>query len=451
MRAGQQLVQSGQLEAGRALLIDVLAAARVSVPQNRIVQGAALLARRLLVRRRATQNIQLAPYDNRQEQVVLEALWALSSSLALVDTVGAFYYETRFLCRALACGDTLSVARALFLEAIYAGIEGKAGEIRLGGLLAAAERACLESGEATTRSLLDLARGIVSWVAGDFLNCLRWATAAEELLTRHGRGFAFELGLIRAFALASQIWLGRFQDHAARFSVLLSDARERGDIQAESNLVLLAHAHVHFLVRDCPDAAEAAVQASLHHWPEQLQLSLQHIWALFSQAEIILYRGDVQTVKGLLDGRWSEIRRSTHMQLAPIRIWFTYLRTRIWLRSAVEARTARERRQTLRVAERGTTRLGREELPLARALAALCRGMLESVGGQHSVARAIFEEATEQFDNLGMQLFAQAARWAGAERIDEVAEVERAVSALGAVAPGKLLKLLVTVQNNRAH
>jgi len=450
MRAGQQLLQSGQLAPGRQLLTDVLTEAHVKISRNRVVQGVSLLVRRWRDHRHVSPVLARTRHTSRHDEIVLEALWTISSSYALVDPIGAAYYEARFWSYAVACGDKRSLVRTLILEAFFASIEGSAGQSRMHNLFVEAEQVCLECGEPHVRAILDMARGIVSWAVGDFLKCLEWSNSAEEQMVRSGRVHAFELGTIRAFAMASQIWLGHFREHAARFSVLLADAQQCGDSQTETSLVLLAHAHVHWLVRDCPEAAEQAVQRAIESWPVPDRLALQNVWALFSLAEIHLYRGDIRAAQGLFESRWSAIKRSGHMRIPPIRIWFFYLRARIWMATVRKASTAREIRRALRIVELQTNSLSREELPLGHALATLCSGMLEVASSRPYFARAAFEDAASRFEALGMQLFALASRWAivssSEAESNQLAEIESSVAALGVTAPQKILKLLVTVQ-----
>jgi hypothetical protein len=450
MLAGQQLAQSGEVEAGRELLREILLASRVSVPRGRVTLTLALLAKRIGLRKRIRGPITPVRESDPDELRLLDALWSLSSSLALVDTIGAAYYEALFLGYAIERGDSRSLARALSLEAIYSSIEGDAAKTRVDRLIAALESACDRAGELDTRALLDMAKSIVAWMAGDFIDCLRFATSAEALLARHGRGLAFEFGTIRAFSLASCVWLGKFAEHAERFQMLCADARHRSDVQTETNLVLLAHAHVHWLVRDEADIAAAEVDSVLERWPLSRGLTLQHLWALFSRVEIALYRGQIETARTLLEGRWASILRSGHMRIAPIRIWFRQLRIRTQLASAKsepnELRAKRERER----ARRELDRLGREVLPLGRALAALSRGMLQVLEGNDDAAWLAFDEALGAFETQEMRLFACASRWARhsvepAGDASEGLQVQSAMRALGVVAPIRILRLLVPV------
>jgi serine/threonine protein kinase/transposase-like protein len=448
--AGQQLIQSGEIEGGRELLREILVAAHVLVPQSRLVLTAALVVKRVSLRNRLRGVVTPVRESEPGALRVLEALWALASSLALVDTIGAAYYEALFFGYALERGDSRSLARALSLEAIYSSIEGGAAKRRVDPLISALERACERSGELDTRALLDVAKSVIAWMGGDFEECLRYALSAEGLLARHGRGLAFEFGAIRAFALASCIWLGKFAEHRDRFEMLRADARERSDLQTETNLVLLAHAHVSWLIRDEPDVAEAEIDSVVQRWPIRHGLTLQHLWAVFSKVEIALYRGDGEAAREMLEARWSEILRSGHMQIAPIRIWFRQLKLRTRFASVMARPTRRPSRHELRRIRREVEQLGREELPLGRALAALTRGMLHFLGEDKAAAWLDFDDAVGRFEALGMRLFVYASRWArhAAEPNGDSSKrllIRMAMSGLGVVAPVSTLRLLVPV------
>ena len=448
--AGQQLMHAGDYVAGLQLLTNVLQAAGVSVPQNRPLLGATLLYFRWRLRS-LTRNVHVSTTEvDTRQRAILEALWALASSLALVDTLGAAYFESHFLVCAIRYGDTVSLARALCLEAIYASIEGEQAEWRVTELLNAVARACAVSEECETLALLFQAKAIVAWMKGDFLECLALANRAEDLLAQHSRGRFFEFATARAFALASQIWLGQFSEHAERFEPLIQDAKQRNDSHAETSLVLLAHAHLYWLAKDDWRSAERQVANALERWPSDRGLSLQHIWAIFSRVEIGLYCNDVECARSLLESNWPRIKRAGHLRIAPIRIWFRQLRVRVMLASATLAQNPRIRRQWLHTVERETKLLERESLPLGRTLGAWSRGLLDLSYRREVAANQRFEEALKGFDELGMQLHSLAVRGlktaTGQARPHDVgSSVHHAMTALGIACPGKMLTLLAPV------
>jgi serine/threonine protein kinase len=448
LAAGQQLIHAGESVAGRQLLFDVLKTVGVAVSRRPLRLSLAFLYYRLKLRRTALPAIVHTRSTDSRNRAILDTLWALGSSLALVDTIGSAFFETYHLIFAIRNGDAFALARALSLEAVYASIEGERGEVRTERLLKTVERACDAFEQPTTLALLKLSKSIVAWMKGDFENCLIEATAAEELLLRHGRGHSFEFATIRAFALASQIWLGKLHEHAARFESLLDDANLRADLHAQTSLVLLAHAHVHWLARDEWQRAEVEVKTTLERWPIRHSFALQHVWALFSLVEVALYRCDTECALKLLESRWSQVRHSTHLRLAPIGIWLHQLRARVMLTAIASRPNDRTRSRHLRVVRREVAWLMRRKIPLGRGLAALTSGLLALAKNQTEVARSELTQAERHFDALGMQLHFIAARWALAGLIPETTTISRSkleetLRALGVVKPQNLMEMLV--------
>jgi len=444
--AGQQLVHSGEIVEGSRLLFEVLESTGVFVPRRRVGQAVMLLYLRIKLRwtpnRVATSLTERAGNSGAK----LEALWALSGSLALVDTIGAAFFETYHLSIAMHDGDARALARALFLEAIYASIEGKRAEARTTQLLHSLELTCDAANDPCTVALLSLSQGIVAWMHGDFVRCLTLTTKAEEQL-RSVPGHSFDLGTARAFALASQIWLGRLHEHAARLEPLLEDAILRADLHAQTSFVLLAHAHVQWLAQNDPDRAKREVTAMLNSWPVRRKLALQHVWAFFAQTEIALFQGDIHLAASLMNQHWSKIRRSTHMRIMPIQIWMHQLRARVALAELSAARPGCNSWSMHRVVRRELAVLRGIRLPLAQALCSLTTGLLANVAGDKKESIARFSDAMTQFQGLGMTLFALAAEWALAP--DGAATVERTrasvfehMKSLGVQCPERMMFVL---------
>src|SRR5262249_59184411 len=117
-RAAEQLLRSGHVARGTAILDEVLASVGTHLartPRRALVSLAAsrakLRLRGLGYRERDTSQIAA------ERLTEIDVYWSVSTALGMVDNIRAADFQTRHLLRALGAGEPYPVARALAPDA----------------------------------------------------------------------------------------------------------------------------------------------------------------------------------------------------------------------------------------------------------------------------------------------------------------------------------------------
>src|SRR5690606_2173359 len=103
----------------------------------------------------------------------VDTCWSVTTGLSMVDNVRAADFNTRHLRLALEAGDPYRLARALALEAIFAG-SADTGSRYAAECAARAASLAKESGHPHAEGLSALAAGALALLAGE------WKTASLE-------------------------------------------------------------------------------------------------------------------------------------------------------------------------------------------------------------------------------------------------------------------------------
>jgi len=378
-RAGDALLRAGDTGRGRALLGEAVTAYGWRVPRSSAGQaiaaawfkGRALWSAQIL-RWRARYGGAPKTEISKKTRHLLQASWALASSLALVDTLGAAYFQARHQHLSLAARSPAHMARALGLGAVFAAIHGARRQGRVRRYFAAFETLATTLPDPTIEAMRPVFRGVVAWLAGDWAQCHRHALAADELLGARRLAVSWEQGTNRAFLLASLVWLGRLDEHRRLLPLFLEDARTRGDIHTETSLLLLAHQHLVCLAADDPAAVDG-VLATLGRWSSGGTYPFQFMWRTYAEVETALYVGDEAKALALWTNEWPRLASSLHMRLQTMRIFFHHLGGRVALAAAAQTE-GRERAGHVRGVRRAMRRLAAEHAPWAEALT-LCLGL----------------------------------------------------------------------------
>src|SRR5262249_3511565 len=124
-RAADQLVLSGYIKEGLALVDEVLASIGLRLPKSQFRVLLSLLWGRLRVRLRGLQFRERSEDEiGATELLRIDTCFQLSMGLGMVDTLGGAAFQSRNLLLALRAGVPLRVAGAVGAEAIYVGSMG---------------------------------------------------------------------------------------------------------------------------------------------------------------------------------------------------------------------------------------------------------------------------------------------------------------------------------------
>lgn len=406
-RAAEQLLVSGRIEEGVAVLRPLLAEAGLRWPAT---PRRALIG---LIGRMIQLDVRGIRFDDRAEAEIpreelrsIDTAWTAGKGLGSVDIMRGAYFIVRSTHRALAAGDARRVSRGLAHVGLLMIARGIPREVDKGRrLIAEAERIARAIGDPHLIGFARINAGTASMTLCELEAAARALDDGVRQLEEECTGVAWETSFAHAVRVNVLRLMGELGDLAVRGSAWLRTSDENGDrygavwIRIHTSSVLLA--------ADDPDAARAQLTETANGWSAGL-FTPQHMSATLLACECDLYRGDPAGALRRLERVWdiAEAAYATGWQMTRV------LNLAMRASAAVAcARTAPdERRRLLALATDDARRLDREGRPYARAAAALIRGALAHQRGELERAVAELDAAAGGFDAARMKLYAACAR-----------------------------------------
>jgi serine/threonine protein kinase/tetratricopeptide (TPR) repeat protein len=414
-RAAQQLLMGGHLKEGLELVRSVLSAVGFSLPAGPKRALFSLLWKRLQIRFRGLNFVERDVSQIPEVDLVrMDTCWAVGAGLGAVDLIRGADFQSRHLLLALKAGEPYRVARALAFEAAYGVAAG--GKTKERGLQIArrAEELSQRVGHPHAIGLSIWARGVSSYLVGEWKLAAEHCERAAEVLRDRCTGVTWELTMANRFMLSALLYLGEVAEVSRRVPSLLSSALEQGNVFAATDLRTRMNSI--WLAADDPDRARAEVIEALKAWPHE-GFHVQHYSSLLAQTQIELYTGDGDVAWKHLQGQWPALENSMLLRNQVLRIEATYLRARAALATAL---TDGER-DRLNFAERLAQKLEKENMSWAKPFALVVRAAVASQRGQKAEAATLLTAAGSSFEQGDMQLYAAATR----RRLGELLNDER--------------------------
>jgi hypothetical protein len=256
--------------------------------------------------------------------------------------------------------------------------------------------------------LVRLGAGVASYMSGRFAPALASCDEAERIFVELGRNVAWERATGKMIACYALGWMGRLAELSRRLDAAVRNARDSGDLYAETNL-RTGNSCLVWLAADDPTRATRETVDALQRW-SQRGFHVQHFSDLVAQTNIDLYRGEGRAAYGRILESWPALAESLLLQVQLVRIAMYSSRARAALATAAATRDGRERMQLVRVAADDARRLDREKSPWASTLATLVRAGVAATHGDREAAAALLDAAARQCDALDLALLASAAR-----------------------------------------
>jgi hypothetical protein len=280
-RAAEQLLISGHIDDGTALLVEVLRAVGLSLPRGpkaasfaRIWERARLRLRGLSIRERKDE----LPVAQRRE---LDVLWTAIRGLQNMHSSAAL--RCRYVRLALNSGLAEHAANALAAEALGVSTAGGMSVKPISdALLDSAETVALASGRPNALAIVQLTRGAAAYRQGDLTACKAHCTQALETLREQCTGVAFELGRAHSFLQKACALLGDFAP-AAELAALIDEAWQRGD--SFTATVLTGSSSMARLVRGDTEGVQRHLEQARRQWRRPREYSAPD-WDLL-EAEIL--------------------------------------------------------------------------------------------------------------------------------------------------------------------
>ncbi len=373
-RAVEQLLSTGHLETGLALLERVASEFEVHVPSTKRRALISVVFRRLRLRIRGFRwQERDAGEVSPRALLVQDVHHSVGVTLGLVDPVRGMALASQATLLALRLGVRDRVVRAISTEAV--GRAGLGDHERADAMLRHATALARESGDAGAIAWVTTVSAVAAYTMGRFTDVVQLVDRARELeaavgqqeWARLGTGGVYETTALRQFRMIALVYLGRCNELRADFRDWLHDARRRGD---RFTAAMAARAlNIVWLFDDDPERASR--ELAMDEWtPPNDSFHIQHWAALRAAMQIHLYRGTTARAGEELSAELARAQRSLLMRVYPLRAEQYWIVGRVALAEAeVGARARGCRREALRAAGH----LDRLPLPQSRIGAALLR------------------------------------------------------------------------------
>jgi serine/threonine protein kinase len=406
-RAAEQLLISGNTEAGLAAIRTVLRAVKIRFPESSAQSLLSLVFRRVLVTLRGVHfEKRPEPQLSDAERILIDTCWSAAVGLSMVDTIRGADFQARHLLLALDAGEPFRVARALAMEVAHRAVPGRRVEAQVKKLLQIACSVAETLQDPYPSALTASASAAFSWSNGRWKHSLERADEAQRIYTERCASPSWETVTAQIFSMGALIRMGELNEHRRRMPALMRTAHDRGNRYALVSLPLLSYAHVTTLADDEPQQAAETIRHLIDAWSTS-RYDLQRFWATYARAEICLYAGDGAGAWREIEANARNVRDSFLLRVQSLRISWLDLSARSALAAVRSGRT-----ELLRVARRLAARLDREDVQWARGLAALVRASLLIHGRQTAQAATLLARAEGDFIEADMKLHAASALWA---------------------------------------
>jgi hypothetical protein len=404
--AAEQLLRSGHIDDGLAVLREVLANFGLAIPSSPCRALLRLLFRRAWLRLRGLRFQQRRQEDlDPQELRRLDLCWAVALSLIHTDTIRGVYFGVRHLLLALRAGEPSRVARALAAEAVCLAATGNAGIRRAAAILRAAEEITRQVDEPYARAFVVSMNGVIAGLEGHWKLCDELCRQAEKWFRASCTGVYWELDVAYRFSMFSLVHQGEVAEIRRRLPLILREARERGNLHGETSMTTSILTFLR-LTEDDPANARRELGRCMQRW-SQRGFHLQHLFRLIDEGQIDLYLNEPRAAWDRLRLQWGALAQSLLLRNRRSRVLIYHLRARAAVGIAA---TATDPKPFIRAAERDCRRLEREKIPWPVAIALLVRAGIAAVRGDWLRAATLLSDAAQRHDALDMPLEAAAAR-----------------------------------------
>ena len=445
-RAAEQLLLSGHVDDGLAEVGSVLASVGLKLPRTPRRALLSLLYHRARLKLRGTRFVERDPGDLAPRLLkTIDLSFSVAQGLIWVDVLRGAEFQTRVIRLALDAGEPGRLTRALALEAGFEATAGGDGPKRAIAMLKTAEEMARRRDDPSALGLVLGAAGFAALARQDYRAARDLNAEADAVLSERCVGAFWELALVRTNLLFSLGLVGDLDELASRGQRYVRAAQDRGDLLAATSMVCGPMSLLP-LCQDDPARARQSVDSAMAAWSQQ-GFHLQHLYRLSSHTGTDLYERRGVEAHARMAAAWPDLERAWFLHLLVTRCWMRELRARTAVAAAHQT-SGRERARLVAEANKLLRTLEREQLPGTLAMVASTRAALAALEGDKARAIALLDEAARRCEAAHMTLYAQVARFHRA-RLDgggaALDDAERAIAALGIVAPAKIAATLCPI------
>jgi serine/threonine protein kinase len=446
--ASMELLASGRMIEGAAVLHRVLAAVGLSAPRSVLSAVFWLIVYRVRLALSSRSDFGFKPRPTEVipglERAQVDSIFSAAYAFKFTDVILATCMTTRSLLLALRFGDRFQVLRAAVVEAgQHAAMGGKEGKLEK-KLADFAERLAREEGTPLARGMADGGLGVRLYLRGEWKKTFDLFERMEKLGQVHNQrsGWQTDLAVFECWSLN---FLGEHRELAKRHAAILEDADQRGDrytsVQLRDGSLAILR-----LVADDPEGARREVSQAMALWPNDRYL-LQHWHRLYGEGEIELYVGDGAKAYARVERDTAALNKSLLLKVQHMRVQTAFLRGRC----AIASLDAEPAARAARLAE--TRRIARdlqsEGVGWSAPFAAILRAGAANAEGDRKGAIAALKTAVDLAVAADMSGYATAARYqlgsllGGEEGAQLVARAQEAMEAQGVRKPSRFAGTLV--------
>ena len=401
--AAAQLIAAGQIDEGAAIFRQVLAAVRRPVPAS--ILGTIFW---VIVYRAASMLLGRVKRDGSaplpaEQRVRLDALYAATRGLTIVDPISAMYVKARYLVDALRSGNPFHIVHAAASEAGTLASRGGVESKRERALFELARQVSEENNVTEGYALYQITYGICLYLRGQWRASLETLDVARMQLAVARRWNANA----NVFAVYALTYLGDLREVKARTALLLADAEQRGDRYTAVNL-RASHPIAAWLAANDLPAARRHISESMKQW-SKTRFLVQHWQAMLWEAEVDLYAGDGARAWDRLQRDAQRLRRSHLLSVQLIRVFTNFAIGRSGLAS-LEGLDPEERRKRLLAVRRAQRAIEREDMPWTAPLGAVLSAGVAAAAGDRGDAEEALRRAMSLAEAVEMSLYGASAR-----------------------------------------
>ena len=325
--ASTQLLLSGHIDDGLALLRTLLGPLGLSMP------GTAHQARLSLIWHRFLLKLRGLKFQKRDESQIsamdltrIDLCWSAVAGLSMSEPIRGADFQSRGLLLALRAGEPLRIARALAMEAGHRATAGAPARARVNDLLETAERIANEIESPYAHGMIEMVRGFASLMRGEWQPARDVLEGAEAIFRDRCTGVTWERDTIHNFLLRALVQKGEIRELKDRWSVFIREAQERGDLYAATMLNAFYRTMIKLAGNEQPET-EAELEAVLECGSKG-GFNLQHSNAFESLFHIYLYRSDITTAWDRFESVWPLYEKSMLLRIRMTRIDLLEMRAR---------------------------------------------------------------------------------------------------------------------------
>ena len=403
-KAAEQLMKTGYVDRGRALLTEVLEASGMTMPATPRRALLSLLWRRLQLRLRG-MGFTTRPLEQVPPELLakIDVCWAGWTGLAMHDFIHAAEFHARNLRLSLQSGEPYRIARALVMESTFLASTG-GSSARYDFVLEKAHELAEAADSQHARGLVELAHGVGAYTLCRFDEIHEPCVRAEQLL-RGLPGCSWEMSMAHLYAIEGLIHTGRLAHLQQVLRGYIEEADARGDLFG--GLSMRVQGHVAHLAADDPDLALSMIREGMDAYTDE-GVRLPHYWEFYAVGQVRLYQGQGTDALSWVDAWMPRLRSAQLLRVKVARLGAKYLHGRAALAAAVtdSAHAARY----LGIAARQARSLGGERALLASGMAHSLQAAVAASQGKTNEAGRLFQRAESAFKALGLGLYAAANR-----------------------------------------